>query len=73
MSTAENFVAAMKDSLRVVLIGRPTGGASGNPVRLTFEGDTPTFQQEIFNVITAGLLKAWAFTPTFRLSGRLKT
>ncbi|KUO53605.1 MAG: hypothetical protein APF76_12415 [Desulfitibacter sp. BRH_c19] len=32
MSTAENFIAAMKDSGRATIIGRPTAGSSGNPV-----------------------------------------
>ncbi len=38
VSTAENFVAAMKDSQRALLAGRPTAGSSGNPVRFNFRG-----------------------------------
>jgi len=38
MSTAENFVAAMKDSRRAMLVGRSTAGSSGNPVRFNFNG-----------------------------------
>jgi len=38
VSTAENFIAAMKDSQRALLAGRLTAGSSGNPVRFNFQG-----------------------------------
>jgi carboxyl-terminal processing protease len=38
VSTAENFVTAMKDSQRALLAGRPTAGSSGNPMSFNFRG-----------------------------------
>lgn len=43
MSTAENFVVALKDAERAVLVGRPTAGSSGNPLYFTMRGGGARF------------------------------
>jgi carboxyl-terminal processing protease len=39
MSTAEQFLIALMDSGRVETVGRPTGGASGNPIVFRLPGE----------------------------------
>ncbi len=43
MSTAENFVVALKDAQRAVLVGRPTAGSSGNPLYFAMRGGGARF------------------------------
>ncbi len=67
MSTAENFIAAMKDSGRATIVGRPTAGSSGNPVTFNLREGKVRFSTGDFRRTDGQRIEGIGFQPHFKV------
>lgn len=63
MSSAEMFVAALKDSGRALTVGRTTGGASGNPLTFLLPGGRVRFSTGAFHRLDGRLIEGEGISP----------